>query len=118
MITEVFYLQASEEPSPGLESPRGWKRPCVGKDLAVENAQNNFNKPLVGNKPGSGSRLCLDKALWLEQTLGRKEPWACWKQPLGWKEPLAGNRPWAGKSLVLETAPGWKDSPCWEAVPG
>ena len=65
-----------EEPNPGnnpwLESPRGWKRPCVGKDLAVENAQNNFDKPLVGNKPGSGSRLCLDKALWLEQTLGRK----------------------------------------------
>ena len=123
-----FDLQSfwGEEPSPGndpwLESPRGWKRPCVGKDLAVENAQNNFDKPLVGNKPGSGSRLCLDKALGWNKPLAGKNPGLeraqCWKQPLGWKEPLAGNRPWAGKRLVLETAPGWKDSPCWEAVPG
>ena len=79
-VAAVLFDLLGEEPSPGnnpwLESPRGWKRPCVGKDLAVENAQNNFDKPLVGNKPGSGSRLCLDKALWLEQTLGRKQPWA------------------------------------------
>ena len=116
------FNQPGEEPSPGndpwLESPRG----CVGKDLAVENAQNNFDKPVVGNKPGSGSRLCLDKALGWNKPLAGKNPGLeraqYWKQPLGWKEPLAGNRCWAGKSLVLETAPGWKDSPCWEAVPG
>ena len=59
--------KSGEEPSLGndfgLESARGWKRPWVAKDLPLENAQNNFDKPVVGNKAGSGNRFHLDRAL-------------------------------------------------------
>ncbi|OLP89411.1 hypothetical protein AK812_SmicGene29146 [Symbiodinium microadriaticum] len=73
-VAAVLFDLLGEEPSPGnnpwLESPRGWKRPCVGKDLAVENAQNNFDKPLVGNKPGLWFPHVLFRKLYKENALG------------------------------------------------
>ena len=102
VLVDLDPSEVGEEPSSGnnpwLEKTLGWKRPFTGKDLAVENAQTNFHKPLAGDKQASG---------WIEPLAGNS-PWL--EAATGWKQPfqlLAGNSSWLASlaEALLEPSP-------------